>query len=135
MENRLVLELSLNIGNEVYAVAKKSGVRLKALPGVPFGINIPLLLTGKILPQRIKYALIRLIGKKHAETESSMLASVKRGRKTEIDYLNGEIVKLGESLNTETPVNRKVVEIVKMLEEGRLKPDPGNLSLFHSFVR
>ncbi|NOY07986.1 MAG: 2-dehydropantoate 2-reductase [Spirochaetes bacterium] len=134
-ENRRILELSLKIGNEVYAVARKSGVRLKALPGVPFGINIPLLLAGKFLPQKIKYALIRLIGKKHGETESSMLASLKHGRKTEIDYLNGEIVKLGESFNTETPVNRRVVEIVKMLEEGRLKPDPDNLSLFRSFVR
>lgn len=37
----------------------------------------------------------------------STLQSIKRGKNTEIDYLNGEIVRLGEKNNIMTPINKK----------------------------
>jgi 2-dehydropantoate 2-reductase len=40
------------------------------------------------------------------------------GRETEIDYLNGEVVKLARSLGREAPVNSAVVELVKQRELG-----------------
>ncbi|NOZ59362.1 MAG: ketopantoate reductase family protein [Euryarchaeota archaeon] len=47
---------------------------------------------------------------------SSMLQDMERGKRTEIDYLNGAVVRLGRELGIATPVNETVTEIVKALE-------------------
>ena len=122
--------ISLNIGREIYKVAISEGVKLSPLPGGVFGVNIPKLLSTGGFPDFLKHEIIKLIGKKHAKTQSSMLASIERGRKTEVNYLNGMVVELGKKYGIATPLNKRIVEIVKMLEEKRLKPDPRNLSLF-----
>ena len=49
---------------------------------------------------------------------SSMLQDVDRGRRTEIDALNGAVVGLGEKRGVETPVNRALTALVKGLEHG-----------------
>ena len=46
----------------------------------------------------------------------STLQSLRRGRPTEIDYLNGEIVRRGRELGVPTPRNAKVVELVHGVE-------------------
>jgi 2-dehydropantoate 2-reductase len=45
----------------------------------------------------------------------SMVADVEQGRATEVAQLNGEIVRLGESLGVDTPVARRVVALVEAL--------------------
>jgi 2-dehydropantoate 2-reductase len=47
---------------------------------------------------------------------SSTAQDLRRGRRTEIDDLNGAIVRRGESLAIATPVNRALHAIVKALE-------------------
>ena len=51
-----------------------------------------------------------------------MLASLELGRPTEIDFINGAIVRAGESAGIDTPVNRTIVRIVRELEAGTLLP-------------
>jgi 2-dehydropantoate 2-reductase len=45
-----------------------------------------------------------------------MLADICRRKKTEIDYLNGAIVRHGESLGIKTPVNALLCDLVKTME-------------------
>jgi 2-dehydropantoate 2-reductase len=40
------------------------------------------------------------------------------GRQTEVDYLNGEVVKLAASLGRAAPVNAAIVGLVKQAEAG-----------------
>lgn len=54
-----------------------------------------------------------------AANRSSMLQDVERGRKTEIDALNGAIVELGRRIGVDTPVNDTLVAAVKGLESVR----------------
>ncbi len=51
-----------------------------------------------------------------AAHKSSMLQDLERGRKTEIDYLNGAVVRLGGELGIKTPVNKTITNIIKSLE-------------------
>lgn len=44
---------------------------------------------------------------------SSMLQDFRRGSETEIDYINGAIVRLGEERGVPTPLNRLLVRLVK----------------------
>ena len=53
-----------------------------------------------------------------ADNISSMLQDVMVGRKTEIDFINGAIVRLGREKNIPTPVNETLVYLVKVREKG-----------------
>jgi 2-dehydropantoate 2-reductase len=53
-----------------------------------------------------------------ARARSSMADDLAAGRKTEIDYLNGELVQLAERLQRTAPVNRAIVELVRKAEAG-----------------
>ena len=57
----------------------------------------------------------------------SMLQDVMRGRRTEIDHLNGYVVDQGRRVGVKTPFNEKVVELVHGHGVGTLRPDPKNL--------
>ncbi len=48
----------------------------------------------------------------------SMADDFAAGRPTEVDYLNGEVVKLAAALGREAPVNAAIVALVKMAEAG-----------------
>jgi 2-dehydropantoate 2-reductase len=49
---------------------------------------------------------------------SSMWEDLQAGRATEIDYLNGEVVKLADSLGRAAPVNARLVALVRDAEKG-----------------
>jgi 2-dehydropantoate 2-reductase len=48
---------------------------------------------------------------------SSMCQDIMKGKKTEIDFLNGKIVELGKKHNIPTPINETMVTLIKYLEE------------------
>ncbi len=52
-----------------------------------------------------------------AQNTSSMLQDVLRGRKTEIDAINGAIVQKARQLKTDAPVNEVLTCLVKMTEQ------------------
>ena len=47
---------------------------------------------------------------------SSMLNDIERGKKTEIDFLNGVFVDLGKKHKIPTPVNETIVRLIKFME-------------------
>ena len=53
-----------------------------------------------------------------ANARSSMADDFAAGRPTEIDYLNGEVVKLAHRLGRRAPVNERIVELVRQAEAG-----------------
>ena len=50
-----------------------------------------------------------------AENECSMLADVKAGRETEIDFLCGQVVLRGEKLGVPTPLNSMLMSQIKSI--------------------
>jgi len=50
---------------------------------------------------------------------SSTAQDLERGRPTEIDYLNGYVVRECDARRLPAPVNRTLHALVKLLEQGR----------------
>jgi 2-dehydropantoate 2-reductase len=63
--------------------------------------------------------LAEVIDKKalHYSNLSSMCQDIIKGKKTEIDFLNGRISDLGQTHNVETPVNDLMVALIRFMEE------------------
>ena len=56
-----------------------------------------------------------------ASNRSSMLQDILAGRPTEIDYINGWIVKKAEGLQIDVPENTRLVDLIKQKEAEREK--------------
>jgi 2-dehydropantoate 2-reductase len=53
-----------------------------------------------------------------ARARSSMADDLAAGRRTEVDYINGELVHLAERLQRAAPVNSAIVDLVRKAEAG-----------------
>lgn len=60
---------------------------------------------------------VRSVCRRTAQNRSSMLQDIASNRKTEIDFINGAIVREGMRLGIPTPVNAALVHMIKILEE------------------
>ena len=61
------------------------------------------------------------IAEKTSDNINSMFQDILKGKRTEIDFLNGAIVKEGEKLKISTPVNMAITNIIKSMEETKEK--------------
>jgi 2-dehydropantoate 2-reductase len=67
------------------------------------------------------------------EARSSMWDDLTRGRLTEVDFLNGEIVRLAGSCGTEAPLNAQIVRLVHKAErEAKGSPKLSARDLWHA---
>lgn len=60
---------------------------------------------------------VALICEKTKDNLNSMLQDVRRKRKTEIDFINGAIVREGEKINLSAPANQMITDLIKAIEE------------------
>ena len=60
----------------------------------------------------------------------SMGQDVIKGRRTEIDFLNGFIVEKGREIGMAAPANQHLVELVRAIENGSRRPGPEIIELF-----
>jgi 2-dehydropantoate 2-reductase len=70
---------------------------------------------GVVLPFADPAAYVRQVAQATARNHSSMLQDVLRGVPTEIDAINGAVVREGERLGVPTPVNRTLWQLVRSL--------------------
>jgi len=57
----------------------------------------------------------------------SMAQDVLKGRRTEIEFINGYIAAKGAEIGIDAPANRRITELVTGIERGRLTPSPALL--------
>jgi 2-dehydropantoate 2-reductase len=62
------------------------------------------------------------------EHRPSMGQDMVKGRRTEIQFLNGFVSRKGDEIGIETPTNKILTEIVTRVERGELRPDPKHIT-------
>ena len=78
--------------------------------------------------------LLPIAMKKHRLIEPSMLQDLKKGKPCEIDAINGVVCEFGRKHNVPTPINDKIVEIIKKIQDGELKAEKANIRLFDDIL-
>jgi len=118
-------KLFYRIVTEGALVAEKMGVKVEKFSGAMNPIKFADL--EGAYPLFIREIMLRIVGKKYKHLKSNIHHSLEKGQKTEVEYLNGAVVKNGEALGIPTPVNSLVVKMVKEIETGKRKMDEQNL--------
>lgn len=101
------------IMTEAIAVLRAAREPTARLGPLPIGL-FPLMLR---LPTPVLRVVASAQVKIDPEARSSMWEDLTRGRPTEVDYLNGEIVRLAASCGAKAPLNARMVEIVHDAEK------------------
>ena len=78
--------------------------------------------------------LLPVAMKKHRLIEPSMLQDLKKGKPCEIDAINGVVCDFGKKYGVPTPINDRIVEIVKKIQDGTLKPEKKNIYIFRDLL-
>ncbi len=73
---------------------------------------------GVPLPDSLLDETIRLADSM-PQTISSTAQDILKGRRTEIDHLNGYVAYQGQTLGVPTPVNRTLATLIKLLEQAK----------------
>lgn len=112
---------------ECIDVCRVGGIRIEPVQGKDI---VKLLDYSNSLKRAISLFIIPIAIRKHAKLKASMLQDLEKGKKTEVDAINGVVCLYGKKVNFPTPINAKVVEIIHRIEQGELTPSFSNLDLF-----
>ena len=105
---------------EGLAAIRAEGIKPVSPTPIPAGWMPPLLR----LPDMIFEAMLGRTMKIDPEARSSMWEDLQRGRRTEIDYLQGVITGIAERRALDAPLSRRIVELIRKAETGG-KGSPG----------
>jgi 2-dehydropantoate 2-reductase len=115
----------------VFAASIREGLKLLRRAGIePVRVGpLPLPFLASILesPDWLFNNLFFHLWKIDPKARSSMSDDLAAGRKTEVEFLNGELIRLGLRLGMDAPVSRAVVELVHEAEAGASPMAPKSL--------
>jgi 2-dehydropantoate 2-reductase len=121
--------IAQRIMKECIDVAARANVKIEPIQGKDV---VKLLDYHSWLKQKISFLIIPIAMKKHRLLKSSMLQDLAKGKKCEIEAINGVVCAYGDKVGFETPYNDLVVAIVKEIEVGKATSNWDNLKQFAS---
>jgi 2-dehydropantoate 2-reductase len=128
LKNDVIRRFSIRLGSEAIRVGQAHGYQLEEILHLP--------------PETIARAgegdetAARACGEQFFKDGSrtvpgqrpSMGQDMHKGRRTEIEFLNGFVVREGEKVGQPCRANAVLTDIVKRVERGELKPDPCHIT-------
>jgi len=112
---------------ECIDVCAKGGIKIEPIQGKDI---VKLLDYSGPVKKALSFYIIPVAIKKHALLKASMLQDLEKGKKCEVDAINGVVCSYGREVGVPTPMNDKVVEILHRVEAGELNPCFENVKLF-----
>lgn len=105
---------AIQIISEIQKIIHVLKIKEEVIPG---SISLHKLGDGKEgLPSFFKHVILLFLGIKYYKIRTSMVQDLDKKQKTEIDFINGHVVKIGKSLGIPTPNNEDIVREVKRRE-------------------
>ncbi|MGM0451222.1 MAG: 2-dehydropantoate 2-reductase [Pseudomonadota bacterium] len=100
---------------ETLRLLKRAGIPTVRLTPLPMGLIPPLMKTPDWLFTRLFGTMLAI----DPIARSSMWEDLEAGRRTEVDWINGEVVRLAEQLGTTAPINAALTDLVHACEQKR----------------
>ncbi len=115
-----------HIGNECLRVAEAYGIQVEPSQETDVAAQLKFNTDAEREKTSETYRILSLA---HRRLRASMLQDLEKGRKCEIDFINGFICNMGKTVGVPTPVNSQIVELIHEIEDGRLSPTYKNAML------
>jgi len=130
IDNEPARKVAVAAVTETYGIGKDLGVEFASISGVSPEVFIAS--NNKEFENASKILEIGFAS--HRAIQPSMWQDIEKGRKTEVDFVNGYVVRKAKQISKSAPVNELVTQIIHEIESGTKSPDPNNLKEFDSLV-
>ena len=134
LNSRVIVEqeaprmLSIKLGVEAVQVGVALGYDLENIRGMTVEM---LMAAERDEPEALAEIHNKMLETTKHRTEDgrpSTAQDIRKGRRTEIDYINGLVVQKGKEVGLSTPINEKITALIKRLERGEIKSSPENIA-------
>lgn len=118
--------LSIRLGSSCVRVGRAAGLALEPVGG----LDLDLLERAWSDPEALVEITRMIMAVAHSRSDAqrpSMGQDIRKGRRTETDYINGLVARRGEALGIDVILHRRVNEIIRRIERGELSPSPALL--------
>lgn len=120
-------KVAIRLIKECIDVGRASGIEFAPVQGKDI---VKLFYYENAVKRTVATAIIPIAMRKHRDIEPSMLQDIKNGKPCEIEAINGVVCEFGKKYGVNTPINDRIVEIIKKCESGELTPCTDNIKLF-----
>lgn len=114
---------------ECIDVTAAAGIRIEPVQGKDI---VKLMDYHSVIKQKIAFLLLPLVIKKHRLIKPSMLQDLEKGKRCEVDAINGVVCDFGDRYNVGTPVCDTIVSLIHRVERGEERCCMENLQYFKS---
>jgi 2-dehydropantoate 2-reductase len=121
-------EIVIKIGQEAMWLGEALGFKVEPIMGLtPEEIR-----QANRLPEKLLDTLVGHIG---PAARDCILQDFLKGRRTEIEMINGLVVEESKKIGKAAPYNAAVVEIGGMISSGIISPKPENIELLQDVIK
>jgi 2-dehydropantoate 2-reductase len=119
-----VRRLSIQLGGEAVAVGQALGFNLESIRGSEPNVMKAAAQGDRQAFEQVEAAMLKGLARMTEEGRPSTGQDIVKGRRTEIDYINGLVADKGDEAGIPTPTHRALVEVVKQVERKEVEPNP-----------
>jgi 2-dehydropantoate 2-reductase len=116
--------LRIKLAGEAIAVGQALGFALEPILGLPPDVSRAAAEGDSAAYDQVESKLLAGLARMTDEGRPSTGQDIVKGRRTEIDYLNGLVVQKGADAGLPAPTHEAIVQVVKQVERGDLTPSP-----------
>ncbi|MDB5901280.1 MAG: 2-dehydropantoate 2-reductase [Betaproteobacteria bacterium] len=127
--NPAVRRFAIQLGGEAVRVATALGYQLEKIGGLKGELyELAARGNGDAMAEVEEHMVARAKENPRGDMQRpSMAQDIGKGRRTEIDFMNGYIVDKGKMLGIPTPAHEKLVDLVHKVERGEIEASAGHL--------
>ncbi len=119
-------EITIRLAQEAAQVGLKLGYRIPSFNGAPAEKWAD---AGREDVYRELDAMLTPKGGPARNWRASMAQDIIKGRRSEIDYMNGHVVAMGREVGVPTPVSAAVVDLVRQIDVATRRPAPDHIHI------
>ncbi|MFN8524610.1 MAG: 2-dehydropantoate 2-reductase [Chloroflexota bacterium] len=116
--------LSIQLGGEAVAVGRALGFTLEKIRGQEPEILEAAARGDREAFQQVEAAMLKGVDRMTEEGRPSTGQDIVKGRRTEIDFINGLVADKGDEAGVSAPTHRAMVQAVKEVERQEREPSP-----------
>lgn len=125
LDNQKALVAAVSIIVETLKMAGALGIKMEPMQGVDPNVLLD------VIAESEENALnvVRMVWDRHRDQVPSMLQDLRKGRRCEVETLNGYLSRKSAEAGVLTPVNDRVAEIIRGIEGGKYPLNFDNLDM------
>jgi 2-dehydropantoate 2-reductase len=129
LQDDTIRRFQVRLAGEAFKVGAALGYELEKVRGVEPQVYLRALDGDKDAIAEIDRTIVPKAGgnPRDAIMRPSMAQDILKGRRTEIDAMNGFIARKGREVGVPAPSHEKITDIVTRIERGEIKPSPSHL--------